>query len=331
MKHITLDDIAARLALSKYSVSRALSGKSGVSEMTRKSVLHTAQELGYKHPAVLGQSKPLSEGNIILLIPYEDLHDSEFWMEVISGAETEAEKLGFGLITRPLSNQVLKSKPSLKQVQGFIVAGSKARAALADFLNAEVPVVLITYPEPLEQVDTVTIGDWEGSRVAAQHLIDLGHRYFGFVTDRPSKPSNQERFRGLREMAHMHPEIHLISFDIGSDDPSVAFEKAYASIKEPAPTAIIASTDSVAFNVILALNRLGLSVPRDVSVVGFNDSIQASQFVPKLTTLRVPKTHIGLSAMQSLYRRIQSKSGYYQRLSLPPEFILRESTGSAPG
>ena len=332
MKQVTLDDIAARLGLSKYSVSRALSGKSGVSDHTRASVLHAARELGYRHPAVLGSRETSAGGNIVLLIPREDVHDSEFWMEVISGAEAEAERLGFFLITRPLANNALSHKPSPQGMQGLIVAGSKAREAMAGYLEMEIPITLITYPKPLETFDTVTIGDWEGAYVAGEHLIELGHTRLAFVSDRPYKPSNAERARGFREVVAAHEGIRLETFHIQPDEPSVSFERAYAAAldKDDPPTAVLASTDGVAFNVIWALSRLGLNVPKDVSVVGFNDTVQASQFVPKLTTLRVPKRHIGAAAMQSLYRRIKGEDGPPKRLSLPPEFILRDSTGPAP-
>jgi LacI family transcriptional regulator len=331
VKQVTLDDIAQRVSLSKFSVSRALSGKTGVSEDTRRLVIRAARELGYQHPT-LTEREVSTNRNIILLIPREDVHDGEFWMEVISGAEAEAERLGFGLVTRPLANDALSNKPSPQWMQGLIVAGSKAREAMASYLEMKIPITLITYPKPLELFDTVTIADWEGAYVAGRHLIELGHTRLAFVSDRPYKPSNAERARGFIEVIAAHKGIQFEEFHIQSDEPSISFEKAYAAALERGtqPTALFASTDGVAFNVMWALNRLGLKVPEDVSVVGFNDTIQASQFVPKLTTLRVPKRHIGAVAMQSLYRRIKGEDGPARRLSLPPEFILRDSTGPAP-
>lgn len=337
MKPVTLDDIAARLSLSKYSVSRALSGKPGVSERTRSLVLSAAHDLGYYHPAVRESREVSVGGNVVLLIPREDIHDSEFWMEVTSGAEAEAQRLGFGLITRPLANDALAHPPGPHRLEGVIIAGSRAREAMGAYLEAGLPATLITYPEPLERHDTVTIGDWEGGFVAARHLTELGHRHLAFVTDRPAKPSTRERRRGFgdglaKDGVGEHHEITLEEIQVAPENPGVSFEQVFAArLAQSVPTGLFCSTDGVALTIIWALNRLGLKVPRDVSVVGFNDTVQAAQFVPKLTTLRVPKRDIGAAAMQSLVQQLKQGANHApKRLSLPPEFILRESTGPAP-
>jgi LacI family transcriptional regulator len=335
MKQVTLEDIASHLGISKYSVSRALSGKPGVSERTRFSVMNAARGLGYRHPAVLEKDEA-SDGNIILLIPREDVQDSEFWMDVISGAEKEAEKFNLALITRPFSSNGLAQQLQFRaSVRGLIVAGSRARAAMAPYIEAGIPTTLITYPEPLERLDSVTTADCEGGHMVGKYLLDLGHTQLAFVTEAPNKPSYSERFRGFGEAVNTREAARLETMHINPNNPGVSFEEAYRAMLErkQAPTAIFASTDGIAFLVMWALSRLGLSVPRDVSVVGFNDTVQASQFVPKLTTLRIPKHEIGAMAMRYLHQRATGENAALppRRLLLAPEFVQRESTSPPSG
>ncbi|MBA2667207.1 MAG: substrate-binding domain-containing protein [Trueperaceae bacterium] len=194
---------------------------------------------------------------------------------------------------------------------------------------------LITYPTPLERLDSVTIGDWEGGYVAGDHLYDLGHRSIAFVTASLEKPSNAERLRGLLDALGHHDDVTVTSIVLDAKDPGISFEAHYhdLALRGAPPTALFASTDSVAFTAIWALNRSGIRVPDDVSVVGFNDSSQASTFVPRLTTLRVPMRTIGATAMRNLHGRITEVEGPTPpvRLSLPPEFVLRESTAPPKG
>jgi LacI family transcriptional regulator len=335
LKNVTLQDIASHLRLSKYSISRALSGKGGVSERTRQDVLAAARDLGYRHPAVYEQGGDVTQGgHIVLLIPREDVHDSEFWLDVIAGAEEEANRLGYALVTRPIADDTAAASPPPSWVRGLIIAGSRAREAVAPYLEAGVPATLITYPKPLERLDSVTIGDWEGGYVAGDHLYDLGHRAIAFVTASLQKPSNAERLRGLLDSLAQHEDATATNVVLDAHDPGISFERHYRDLERRGtpPTALFASTDSVAFTAIWALNRCGIHVPDDVSVVGFNDSSQASTFVPKLTTLRVPMRTIGTTAMHNLHGRITKEAQTPPlRLTLPPEFVLRESTAPPKG
>src|SRR5690606_18514804 len=148
LKRVTMDDIARHLGISKYSVSRALAGKPGVSEETRRRVLTAARDLGYRVPARDGS--PTRRGrNLVLIIRSDEVHDHEFWMEVIAGCEGAARSAGFNLITRPLGPEEMGLQPSLDGVAGLLVAGSRARPAMEPYTSRGIPTVLITYPKPL--------------------------------------------------------------------------------------------------------------------------------------------------------------------------------------
>jgi LacI family transcriptional regulator len=329
MKRVTLEDLAAELGLSKYSVSRALSGKPGVSSSTRRRVVEVARARGYRH-ATLG--RPGASGNrrtIVLLIPDQDIDDVEFWMGLISGASREAERLGYVFVTRPIGDATSHAPSDLDAVAGVIVAGSRARQAWEPYRDAGIATVLVTYPTPLEPYDTVHAADWEGGAVAARHLAELGHRRLAYVTEAPEKPSFAARHRGFRATAQNIGVEDVEALHIDAREPSLSFERAYRERagRGQGPTGILASTDGIAFAVASALHRLGLDVPRDVSVVGFNDATASARFVPKLTTLHIPTRELGTVAMSYLHDRIESGDLPPRRFRIVPTFVRRDSTG----
>lgn len=330
MKSVSLSDIAARLGISKYSVSRALTGKPGVSDATRQRVLRVAQEMGYVHAALEERTTDPRERTVVVLIPLQDLDDAEFWMGVIAGAVSEATELGYTIATRPIDSADDGTRAPRPLVQGVIVAGSKARSALPPFVEAGVPASLVTYPTPLEPFDAVHAADWEGGAMVAKHLAELGHVRLAYVTEGPEKPSFAARARGFREAAMAESGIEVGEMHIDCDEPGLSFERQYEVLAEErrAPTGLLTSTDSVAFAVAAALGRLGFDVPRDVSLVGFNDAVGSSRFVPKLTTLRIPTGDIGAAAMRFLHERIEGVRTPPRRLEFAPTFVLRDSTAA---
>lgn len=330
MKQVTLTDVAARLGISKYSVSRALSGRSGVSEGTRRKVFDAARELGYRHAALARPRLEAGRQSIVLLIPRHDVEDPEFWMGLISGASREAEALGYTFVTRPLERAGTDVPAPRSEVAGVIVAGSRARSALAPYLEAGVPASLVTYPEPLEPCDAVHSADFEGGAIVASHLVGLGHTHLAYVTEAPEKPSFAARARGFRETALQLAGIEIEEIHIDPNEPGLSFEGAFRRLAERGhgPTGILSSTDGLAFTVAWALGRIGLDVPSDVSLVGFNDAVESARFVPKLTTLRIPTEELGASAMRFLHERVVALDDRSpaRRLQLIPTFVLREST-----
>lgn len=332
MKAVTLDDIAKRLNLSKYSVSRALAGKTGVSEETRLRIINTARTMGYlrSSPGVVAEEDGLST-SIALLIPSEDVQDSEFWMGVMSGATEVAEEHGYPLTIRSLSRDNIDKPPPVRSVHGVLVASSRARPALKHYLAVGIPAVLITYPFPLEDLDSVTGADWEGGYAVGEYLLDMGHKRLAYVTEAPDKPSFAERSRGFRE-AIRRRGAELIEIHVSPTEPGLSFEQVFRErIREgSSPTAVFGSTDGIALSAMVALFRMGVSVPEDVSVVGCNDSQQAERFNPTLTTLRIPTRDIGRTAMSFLYKRIVGEDGPdgpRWRVTFPPSLVVRRSSG----
>jgi LacI family transcriptional regulator len=323
-RKVTLDDLSRKLSLSKFSVSRALSGKPGVSDETREQVVRLARDLGYNHTAA---PPAVSERVIHLLIPRADAIHSSFWIEVIAGAEAEAKALGFRLNIDVLGTErgtdIVDGRTS-----GLILAGRRSRGVIEPFLQLPLPKVLIGHPRPMEFVDSVQTANFDAGFAVGRLLGDLGHRRIAFFTDAPEDEGRNLRLAGLIEAMRAHPgaAVEQIRFDPEADASTIALE---ALRSEHRPTAFSAATDFVAITLAWGLLEAGLRVPQHVSVIGSNDSHTASQLGLRLTTVRQPMLEIGAAAVEMLQWRLDkaAPTARPRRTLLPPELIERATHG----
>lgn len=324
---ITLDDLSRQLGLSKFSVSRALSGKPGVSEKTRDVVVQLAREVGYNHTGV--QPIAASEKIVHLIIPQADAINSSFWIEVIEGAEAEARALGYRLVIDVLSSD--RGTDILQDnVHGLLLAGRRSRGIIEPFMQLDIPKVLIGHPRPMELIDSVQAANFDGGYCAGDVLAKLGHRCIAFFTDAPEDEGRNLRQAGLVEAMRVHGGAALppVPFDPNIDAKTLVLD----TLRGPnMPTAFAGATDFVAMTLAWGLMELGLKIPHHISVVGSNDSHTASQLGIKLSTVRQPMHEIGAAAMQALRWRLEEAAPQARprRTLLTPEFVERATHGPA--
>ncbi|HEY6430663.1 MAG TPA: LacI family DNA-binding transcriptional regulator [Acetobacteraceae bacterium] len=323
-QRVTIQQLADQLGLSKFSVSRALSGKSGVADATRAHVLRTAHQLGYHRQA----DSPASIRQVLFVMHDQDNVSSEMWVNMLHGAEREGARHGYAIIARQarLLGDVARLHAS---VAGLILAMTRPAELIPDLSRAGLPMVSTGYVGPLDRVDQVVGADWEAGIVIARFLVGLGHRSIGFVRGQPGLFGRTERFRGLRDGALDRAAV----YEIGFPEPE-GFREAFLQqvSNGVAPTALFCAHDGLAVTVISELLRLAIRVPEDISVVGFNDYVCATQIVPQLTTIRMPHEDMGAAAMRCLAQRIVQADAERLpplRIALTPEFIERQSTGPA--
>ena len=324
-QRITLDHLSRQLGLSKFSVSRALSGKPGVSGQTREAVLRLAREVGYNHT---GAARLQAEERVVhLIIPQADAINSSFWVEVIAGAEAEARAIGYRLTIDVLAPG---RGPDVLQgnVHGLILAGRRSRGVLEPFLELDIPKVLIGHPRPMEPIDSVQAANFDGGYMVGDVLGRLGHRCIAFFTDAPEDEGRNLRQAGLVEAMRVHGGTVLppVPFDPDADLQDVLLRTLGAAGH---PTAVAGATDFVALSVAWALMELGFRIPQHVSVIGSNDSHSASQLGLKLSTVRQPMHEIGAIALQTLHWRLEIAlpAARPRRTLLTPEFIGRATHG----
>lgn len=323
---ITIQDLADKLGLSKFSVSRALSGKPGVGEATRARVLRAAHAMGYRVNPDLAH--PASQ---ILFVRQEiDLVSSEMWLNVQHGAESEAERLGFALVPRQ-ARYLAKDVDIDPAVVGLILAVPRPNEVAELAARAGLPTVLATYVEPMSRFDHVVCADWEAGVAVARLLAGLGHRQVAYVHGSALPIGRAERFRGFRDGMLEAPGS---SVDDIVFDEALGFRRAFLAHVErgATPTALFCAHDGIAVSAISELLQMGLRIPEDISVVGFSDFAVASQISPRLTTVRVPHIEIGAAMVRLVADRLTSAETGARppmRLAIAAEIVRRDSTGPA--
>ncbi|MBL4812486.1 MAG: LacI family DNA-binding transcriptional regulator [Rhodobacteraceae bacterium] len=320
-KKITLDDLSEHLQLSKFSVSRALRGKKGVSSETRELVLKAARDLGYKHSSLETEAAARS---IRLVIPRDDARDNPAWFDVIEGAEEEARKMGYSLVTTLAEEDGDLSNGGT--ASGILLAGRRSRGVLESYLALPIPVVLIGYPKPGEAIDTVHISDWEGGDLIGSHLKALNHRHVAFVTDAPDDAGRQERLRGLRGGLAPDGQVSCLHYDPENEtDPSALLRRIEALPDRP--TVLVCASDAVCLSTILALQQSGAQIPDDFSIVGGNRQWSVAMTGVDVTSLSAPMHELGRQGLLLLHERIGSPTGTpYRRVALAPTLRIREAS-----
>lgn len=322
---VTIQDVADKLGLSKFSVSRALSGKPGVAEATRSRVLRAAHAMGYRVNAEIAHSI----GQILFVRQEIDMVSSEMWLNMLHGAENEAERLGYSVV--PRQARYLNSTEIDPAVVGLILAVPRPSEITELAARTGLPVACATYVEPTSRFDQVVCADWEAGMVVARMLTGLGHRKVAFVHGSTLPVGRSERFRGFRD--GMLETAGTTVDDIVFDE-NQGFRKAFLGhIREGgAPTALFCAHDGIAVSAVSELLQLGLRIPDDISIVGNSDFAAASQISPRLTTVRVPHVEIGAAMVRCIADRLSNPEGGARpplRISLISEVVRRESTGPA--
>ena len=309
MERVTLGTIAKRLGLSKFAVSRALAGKSGVSEETRRRVEEVAAELGYVRSAP--QAAPRTIG---LVFNDTDLINSELQLQVHGGVQAEAQKRGYQVRAR-WTHSTEEIEATMRASDGGILVGPHDKLVHRRIYALGKPIVRTGgWPDPLEPADIVTGPDHEAGAAVADFLLGLGHREIAYVHGAARYRGRIERLYGLREVMETHPDarLHDLRFE-----PELTFTECLKALNASGlyPTAFFCAHDGLAVTVVSELLRLGYRIPEDVTVVGFGDFSSATQISPQLTTVLLPGFEMGASCVRLLDDRINGR--------LPPDLPLR--------
>ena len=262
---------------------------------------------------------------------------TSYLVEIVRGIDDEVSQMNYDLMLSTTHHHKQKESEHVQKLtQGMvdgllIVLPSNLEAYLEDLSTQSVPYVLIDYSaSDVQNVNTVQATNQQGVLDATMHLIDLSHERIGFVTGLMAVGSSRERLAGFRQAMSQRglavDESLVMAGDFMEDS---GYQAGLALLqREDRPTAIVASNDVMAFGVIRAAHELGLEVPEDVSVVGFDDIPEAVYFRPKLTTVRQPLQEMGRMATRILVDMIENPDSAQGRLELATELIVRDSTAA---
>ena len=320
----TLHDLADHLGISKFAVSRALTGKSGVSDDTRQSVIKAADRFGYVARGLR------TARTIEVLFQGRDSANREMWIDVQHGINAEAARQRLQMTVRWTAHpEILKRVAG--ETAGIILIGPQSDAMLDATHKSNVPAVQIGLALPaLSTLDGVTCANEEVGVFAAEYLHRLGHRHMVYVHGRVGYQGRKQRLRGFADTIAGLANTRLKEIAFQNDDRAFDFRDALLALCGDAfmPTAVVCGNDYVAVTELSELHRMGLAVPQDISVFGLVDYPIATQVVPNLTTIRMPHRQMGVAAVRQLLARRAVGPGDDLppvRISLDPQFVERHS------
>lgn len=310
---VTIDEVAALAGVSPMTVSRVVNGHGKVRDTTRERVMRAVRKLDYT-PNLAASSLAAAQDTRIALIYTNP--SSAYLSELLVGALRGAARTAAQLVVDTWDGFNAEAQRKAARALAKTVAGAilppplcESRAVVSELTGAGVPVVAIASGRFHDDISCVRIDDFRASQEVAAHLIALGHTRIGYIKGHPNQTASAQRFEGF--------QAALGQAGIGLDGALVqqgyytyrsgldAAEKLLAQRRPP--TAIFASNDDMAAAVVSVAHRRGLDVPRDLSVVGFDDTSAAATVWPELTTIRQPIASMADSAVDILLRDIRRK------------------------
>ena len=335
-----LADIAAQAGVSEATVSRVLNGKPGVAATTRQSVLAALDVLGYERPVRLRQR---SEGLVGLITPELENPIFPALAQVIGQALTRqgytpvlATQTPGGSTEDELTEMLVD-----RGVAGIIFVSGLHADTSADMQRYEqlraqgVPFVLVDGFSPKVQAPFISPDDRAAMILAVTHLASLGHTRIGLALGPKRFVPVQRKIEGF--VRAMQDQLALTADDVETRLVQHSLytleggQAAAAALIDRDCTAVVCASDMMALGAIRAARQRGLDVPKDVSVVGFDDSPLIAFTDPPLTTIRKPVPAMGQAAVRTLLEEIGGTPAPHSEFVFMPELVVRGSTASAPG
>lgn len=328
-KNVTLRDIAERTGFSINTVSHALKNKTDISKETRELIQKTAQEMGYIGNASASFLRSgISKTIAIILGDISNPHFSIMVREI----ENYIRGLGYTpFILNTEEDEEIEYRAILsaaqKNVDGVILCPvQRSRNNILFLQKTGIPFVLIGRRFTDLDTDYVVCDDENGGYIAARYLLELGHRDILFLNAPLHISSSAERLHGfhrafLEKGAPYHPDL-VYSGSAQSGGWGQVLEAALK--RHPSVTAVLSFSDLIAWEAVLALNQLGLRVPKDISVMGFDNIQSRFHFPVLLTTVSSSKRTMATAAAELLLQKIQGEA--HEQIILPTKLIVREST-----
>ncbi|USK36507.1 substrate-binding domain-containing protein (plasmid) [Bacillus sp. F19] len=332
-KKVTMQDIADHLNISKNSVSQALTGKPGVSEVTRRLVQDTANELGYDYSNSRKQKladKKMTR-NIALIASDYAFSLKSFFGEIYLSSEKEVRARGMNLFIEPIDseskkNLTLPSVLSSHEIDGILILSHISTEYISKIISTGIPTVLIDHHSPYLQADSILTNNRFGAFMAVEHLIQLGHRDIAFVGNVDISPSYQERLEGYLLALNRYGIKPNENFMLTNTQENQAEISLFLDNLQDQPSAWFCVNDGHGFLVSSVLQQRGFKVPENVSICSFDNGQLSQILTPKITTMDIDLSYYGKKAVEQLCWRMENKEEPIQEILLPTKLIIREST-----
>lgn len=329
-RRVTITDVARTAGVSVATVSKVINDRYGVARPTAERVRQVIDNLGYESSLVARSLRSHRTGVIgILVAEFEP-----FSTELLKGLSAAAQDSGYQLLAysgggRPES-QVGWERRSLSRLSGTLIDGAILVTPTIVDGGYRIPVVAIdphTGPSDLPTVDSDNLA---GAETAVRHLLDLGHRRIGFLGGRADLESARRRDEGYRRtIAAAGLPIDPELMRIGGFRMETSDAPARDLLNRPdRPTAVFAANDLMAIQTMQVAQSLGLRIPEDLSVIGFDNIPESALATPALTTIAQPLKSIGQTAMQLLLALLRGEDVPLRHVQLATELVVRASTAA---
>lgn len=331
MRRVTLEDIAKKVGVSKNTVSKALRNADGVSDNMKDKIRQVAIDMGYD------KVKNKTIENIVLLCREDFFKETTFWADILYGVEKAARKQNIKLSTAAIS---LRAEESLEipyainrnETDGIIIMGTLKNEFIKKIQTTGIPTIIIDHYSEDISSDYVNSANGWGIYKALEYLYGLGHKKIGFIGNDKWAYSFKKRYDAFIYYASRFNfeldgrYIWLDAVPNGADFiDNTDYFKGKIKYSSDFPSAWVCSNDKIAIAFMRELMSLGVKVPDDVSVVGFDNIDIAGIVHPPLTTIDVPKKALGKRALNQLVFRASNMTEPYEFVELETELITRGS------
>lgn len=327
---VSIYDIARAAGVSPSTVSRALEDHPRIGAETRKRIQKLAREMDYVPSTVARSLTAKKTWTIGMVLP---TISDPFMGRVVEGVEQAAIEAGFNVFISTSQNDRQREIEVVamlqkRRVDGIIVIASHLFDGWPRAVHhSRVPVVMIDEQNPGENMHFVAVDDRSGARIAVEHLLALGHRRIGYVGVSNRPQSNQYRLKGYQDALQAAGEAVDPALIITVDDVMEHGQIGEASL-EPllvaGATAVFCYNDTTAIGLLAACARSGLTIPEQLSIIGFDDIDMAAYTLPPLTTMRQPRFELGQWAMHMMLALLDGQEPANR--IIPAELIVRQTT-----
>jgi len=329
----TISEVAKKAGVSPTTVSHVINRTRFVSDEKRERVERAIEEMDYRPNALARSLRNGYTHTLGLILPDSA---NPFFAEVGHSIEIAAFQAGYSVILCNTENDFAKENLYIdvltkKHVGGmiFVMMGERTDS-LKNLVEMEIPTVVMDRDFPGLEMDVVLADNHQGGVLAVDHLISMGHKRIGCIAGPSSINPSSRRLAGYKQAlqaANLVAEPELIMN--GDFHPESGWKLGHAMLSQRnAPTAIFACNDLMAIGVMRAATELGLRIPDDLALVGYDDIELASYTSPSLTTIKQPKAEMGLASLTFLLRRIKDKQSSPQYALLPVSLVIRGSCGA---
>lgn len=329
---VTIQDIADHLHLAPSTISKALNEYPHISLATKERVSAAALELGYVPSAAARDLRRRKTDRIGFLYGFASVDIGEYASRLINGAVSAAEESGYSLLLYPLTGDRLERLTRIcktREVDGLLLMGGEHLAeAIALLQQEQIPFVVLN--RQLDQPDAsfVAADYHQGTMLAMQHLIELGHHRIGFVGQSVLEKLHVDRIESYKQALHKAELVFdnaLIQSAHTTPGDGYKVMQALLALEHP-PTAVLVIHDPLAIECLQAALDSGLRVPEDMAIVGSDNLRESQATTPPLTTIHPPLAEIGRQAMTGLLEQLSGTNDSSIQRILPVKFLVRQST-----